>query len=151
MLTAQPPKKLTVPPLRTSLDGLLPCFRHTDCLNGNVDAAIFGRKCARFADGLANGGGLHDVRGAKLARRFNLAVVLDDRDRFAASQRGDVENHQPQRPAADDGDGVAGARMRVFKAVHGAGQRLGERCVLQRHVIGNDEGILGDDALRECG
>ena len=54
---------------------------------------------------------LHDVRGAQLPRRFHLAVVLDDGDDFAAGQRGDVQNHQPQRAAADDGDDIAGMRV----------------------------------------
>ena len=71
---------------------------------------FFGRERACFANGLANAGGLHHVGRAQLPRRFHLAVVLDDGDHFAAGQRGDVENHQPQRAAADDGDGIAGMR-----------------------------------------
>ena len=34
----------------------------------------------------------------------------------------------------------------ILKPVHGAGQRLGERGVLQRHILRNDESVLRDDA-----
>ena len=34
--------------------------------------------------------------------------------------------------------------------MHGAGQRLSERGVLQRHMIGNAQRVLGDDARRDA-
>ena len=139
-----------MPPLRTSLHRLLPGFGNAHRFNGDVDAAILRRERARLADGLANARGLHHVRRAQLARRFHLAVVLDDGDHFAAGQRGDVQNHQAQRAAADDRDGVAGMRPRIFKSVHGAGQRLGQRRVFQRNVVGNMQRVLGDDARRNA-
>ncbi len=43
-----------------------------------------------------------------------------------------------------------GCGMRIFKAVHGAGQRLSQRSVLQRNVVENMEGILGHDAGRDA-
>ena len=132
--------------LAHQLDGFLPGFGRADGLNGDVDAAIFGGEGARFADGLANGGGLHDMRGAELPRRFNLAVVLDDGDGFKTGQRGDVKNHEAQRAAANDGDDIALARMGVLESVHGAGQRLSERGVLEGDILRNDERVLGDDA-----
>ena len=54
--------------------------------------------------------------------------------------------HHAQRAAADDGDGVALARVAIFNAVDGAGQRLGERGVLQRDAVGNAKRVFGDDA-----
>ena len=41
-------------------------------------------------------------------------------------------------------------RARIFKPVHRAGQRLGQRGMLQRNVIGNTERVLGDDARRNA-
>ncbi len=76
----------------------------------------------------------------------DLAVVLHDGDGLVAGQRGHVQNHQPQRAAADDGHGIAWARMRIFKPMHRAGQRLGERRVLQRHMFRHMERVLGHDA-----
>ena len=35
---------------------------------------------------------------------------------------------------------------RILEAMHGAGQRLSQRRVLQRHVFRHDECVLGDDA-----
>ena len=43
-----------------------------------------------------------------------------------------------------------GCGSRIFKAMHGAGQRLSQRGVLQRNVIGNVQGVLGDDARRNA-
>ena len=57
-----------------------------------------------------------------------------------------MQNHQSQRAAADDGHRVAGMRMRVFESMHRAGQRLGQRGVLQRHMVGNVQRVLGHDA-----
>ena len=48
------------------LDGLLPGFRHSHGLNGDVHAAILRRKRARLADGGANVGRLHHMRRAQL-------------------------------------------------------------------------------------
>ena len=39
-----------------------------------------------------------------------------------------------------------GRGSRILKSVHGAGQRLSQRGVLQRHMIGNMKRVLGDDA-----
>ncbi len=61
-----------------------------------------------------------------------------------------MQNHQPQRAAANDGNRIAGVRARIFKAVHGAGQRLSKRSVLQRNVVENVEGILGNDTSRDA-
>ena len=38
----------------------------------------------------------------KLPRRFHLAIVLHNRNRFASRQRRHVQHHQAQRPAAND-------------------------------------------------
>jgi hypothetical protein len=43
-------------------------------------------------------------------------------------------DHQPQRAAADHGDGVSGARIESSKPWSGACQRLGKRRVLQRNM-----------------
>ncbi len=107
---------------------------------------LFRRESAGFADGFANAAGLNDVSGAELARGFNLAVVLDDGDDFATGERGDVEHHEAERAAADDGDGVAGMGAGIFESMDGAGERLSERGVLQRNVVGNVKRVLGDDA-----
>ena len=96
--------------LADKLDRLLPRFGSADSLNGDVDAAISGRESAGFANCLADCCSLHNMRRAKLTRCFNLAVVLDDGDGFKAGERGDVQNHEAQRAAADDGDNVALAR-----------------------------------------
>ena len=87
---------------------------------------------------------------AELARGFNLPIVLDDGDDFAAVQRGHVKNHQSQRAAADHGHSVAGMRATVLKAMHRAGQRLGQRRVLQRHVLRHKQRILGHNARRNA-
>ena len=90
------------------------------------------------------------MSGAELARGFNLAIVLDDGDDFAAGERGHVEHHEAERAAADDGDDVAGMGAGVLKPMYGASQRLSERGVLERHVIGNVQGVLGNDARRDA-
>ena len=87
---------------------------------------------------------------SQLARSLHLPVVFDDGDHVAASQRGYMKNHQSQRAAADNGHRVAGMRVRVFKAMHRACQRLSERRVLQRHVVWDVKGILGHDASRNA-
>ena len=51
------------------------------------------------------------MRGAELSRRINLTIVLDDGNGFKTGQRGDVENHEAQRPSANDGDDIALARV----------------------------------------
>ncbi len=76
--------------------------------------------------------------------------MLDDRNRFTSRQRGHMQDHQPQRAAADDRNDVAGARTRIFKAMYRAGQRLSQRCMLQRYMIGNMQRVLGDDARRDA-
>jgi len=90
------------------LEGFFPGFRNADGFNGDVDTAIVGRESARFADGFANAAGLDDVFRTELTRCFNLPVVLDDSDGFASGESSDVEHHQAERAAADDGDGGAG-------------------------------------------
>ncbi len=42
---------------------------------------------------------------------------------------------------------IALARIGILESVHGAGQRLSQRRMLQRHVVRHDERVLGDDAL----
>ncbi len=78
-------KKIYRAAFADEFDSLLPGLRHADSFDSNIDAAIFRGQSARIRDGLANAGGLHHVRGAQLASRFNLAVVLDDGDDFATS------------------------------------------------------------------
>ena len=90
------------------------------------------------------------MRSAQLPRRLHLSVVLDDGDYLASSQRGDVENHQPQRAAADHRYCVASMGTRVFKPVDSAGQRFCKRRVLQGNVIGNTQGVFCHDARRDA-
>ena len=90
------------------------------------------------------------MRRAQLPRRFHLAIMLDDRDHFASRQGSDVQNHQSQRTAADDCDRIAGTRPRILKAMHRAGQRLGQRRVFQRNMIGNDAECSWPRSAPEC-
>ena len=97
--------------------------------------AVLRRKRARLADSIAEClSSLHNVSGAELPRRVHLSVVLDDRDHFVAGKSGHMENHEAERPSADHGNGVTGARARIFKAMDSAGKRLCKRGVLERHV-----------------
>ncbi len=133
--------------LADKLHRLLPGFRRADGLNGDVDSAIAGSEGTGFADGFVDDRGLDNMRGAKLSRSFNLAVVLDDGDGLESGERGHVQNHEAKRPTANDGNCVALARIGVLEPVDGAGQGLGERGVFERHVLRNDERVLGDDAF----
>ena len=72
--------------------------------------------------------------------------MLDYGYYVASSQSGDVKNHQAERAAADDGYGVAGVGVRVFKTVKSAGQRLGESGVFKGYMFGNDQRVLGNNA-----
>jgi hypothetical protein len=136
--------------LAHQLDRLLPRIGHSDSFNRDIDAAVLRRQRARLADGLANVGRLHHMRRAQLPRRFHLAVVLHNGNHFAAGQRGHMQNHQPQRAAADHRHRISGARARILKSMHRAGQRLGQRSVLQRHVVGNMERVLFHNPRRNA-
>ena len=61
-----------------------------------------------------------------------------------------MQNHQPQRAAANYGHCIAGTRARVLKSMHCASQRFGQRRVLQRNVIRHVKRILGHDAGRDA-
>src|SRR5580658_2116552 len=128
------------------LHRFLPGFGYADGLDGDIYSLMLRRECARLPNRLAHARGLHYVSRAQLPRRFHLAVVLDDGDGFKAGERGNMQNHQTQRTPADHGNDIAGARIRIFKAMHRAGQRLGEGGVFERDVIWNVQGVRGNNS-----
>ncbi len=126
---------------------LLPRLRHAHGLDGDIHAAIVGRERARFLDGFTDGRVLHHVRRAQLPRGLRLAVVPHQRDGLVSRQCGHVQNHQSQRPAPDDGNKIAPARLGILESMHRAGQRLGKRRVFQRHILRHANRVHGHDAL----
>ena len=62
------------------------------------------------------------------------------------AQLRDVHEHEADGAGADDDHGVAGLGAGLFEAVDDAGQRLGERGVLEGDAVGDEQGVLLDDA-----
>ena len=134
--------------LAYQLDGLLPGFGQAHGFNRDVDAATVRRERARLLDRLADGGSLNDMRGAELPCRLNLAVVLDDGDDLVAGQRGDMQDHQAQRTAADHGDmsPLRGSESSNPWTAQASGS-VSAACS-SGTLSGNKQRVLGDDARR---
>ena len=57
-----------------------------------------------------------------------------------------TDEHQANRTEAHDGDGVAGVQVAFIQATNGAGQRFDEGGVFVFEALGNDVGVLLNDA-----
>src|SRR4029077_17062637 len=91
---------------------------------------------------------LNDFVGAHLAGGFDLSIAFHDRDNVAADGAGDLDEHQPNRPAAEDGDGVADLNSSFVQAAQHARQRFSHRSIFKADVGRNDQHIRFNNAAR---
>jgi hypothetical protein len=82
----------------------------------------------------------------EMTSNLNLSVMLNDRDHLGTQQSRGVNEQEPNRPRPDNCDRVSSGNARLFDSKHDAGQRLRERSVLKRNLIGHIERVLCHDA-----
>jgi hypothetical protein len=130
-------------------DGVVERRLHARDLEGGVGAAVGGR--AHVLDGVGLGG-VDDLVGAAVdgplaPRRSRLG---DDDPPRAGGPR-TLDHREPDRAAAEDGDGVAGPEPGATNRVQPHAQGFDQRAVLDRYVVAERNGVFGvqHDALGE--
>ncbi len=61
-----------------------------------------------------------------------------------------MHEHEADRPCADHHDAVSSLGPRLLQAAHYAGQRFGQRRMLQGQTLRDNERVLGHDAGRDA-
>src|ERR1700749_4506165 len=69
------------------LNGFFPCVSHAYCFDCDVNTASLRSECPCLPDGFSDASGLNHMRCTQSARRFDLAIVLDHRNRLASGER----------------------------------------------------------------
>ena len=132
------------------VDGPLPSFGTADRFDDHVAAALLRRERADGVDHVWNLGGLNDFVRAHVFGGFDLAVAFDDGDHVASDGAGDLNEHQSDGAAAENGDGVADLDTGLVQAAEDAGQRLGHGGVFHADVGRDDQHVGFNDAARNA-
>ena len=132
------------------VDGPFPGFGLADGFDDDVAAALLRRQRAHRIDYVLGLCGLNDFVRAHLFGGFDLAVALDDGNHIAPDGAGDLDEHQADGAAAEDGDGVADFDAGFMQAAQDAGQRFGHGRVFEADVGGNDQHVGFNDAARHA-
>src|SRR5437773_1754838 len=134
--------------LADHVDSPLPGFRLADGFDDDIAATLLWRQGADGIHNVRRLGGLNDFVGAHLAGGFDLPIAFDDRDHVAADGAGDLNEHQPDRSATQDGDRVADLNSSFVQAAKHARQRLSHRSIFKADVGRNDQHVRFNNAAR---
>ena len=134
--------------LADHVDSPLPGFRLAYGFNNDIAAALLRGERADGIHNVRRLGSLNDFVGAHLAGSFDLSIAFHDRDNVAADGPGDLNEHQPDRPAAEDGDRVADLNSRFVQAAKHACEGLSHRSIFKADVRRNDQHIRFNNAAR---
>ncbi len=92
---------------------------------------------------------LHYFVRAHLLGCRHLRVALHHRDHIAADGLGHLHKHQPDWPAADDGDGVADFDAGFMQSAQHAGQGLDHGRLFVAHIRRHGQHVGFNDAARD--
>ena len=128
------------------VDGPLPRGGDGYGFDDDVGAAVLGGEGAGGGDYIVYGFDVDDAGCAEELCGGDLVFALDDGDDVDAGDLGDVHEHEADGAGADDDHGVAGLGSAFLEAADDAGEGLGEGGVFEGDVVGDEEGVLFDDA-----
>src|SRR5579864_5634538 len=134
--------------LTDHVDSPLPGFWLADGFDDDIAAALLRGERADGIHHIGRLGGLNDLVRAHLAGGFDLPIAFHDRDNVAADSSGDLNEHQPNRPASEDGDRVADLNSSFVQATKHACQRLSHRSIFKADVGRNDQHVRFNNAPR---
>src|SRR5579862_213034 len=132
------------------VDGPLPGFGAAYGFDHYVAAALLRRERADGVDHVRNLGGLNNFVCAHVFGGFDLAVALDHGDDVASDGAGDLNEHEADGTAAENGDGVADFDSGFVQAAQDASQGLGHGGVFHADVGRDDQHVGFNDAARHA-
>ena len=131
-------------------DGPLPGFGAAHGFDDYITAALLRSKGADGFDDILNFGGLNDFVSTHVLGGDDLLVTLNHGDYVATDGAGDLNEHEADGAAADDGNGVADFDSGFVQAAENAGQRLGHRRILKADVGRDDQHVGFNDAAGDA-